>query len=66
MYTFQKIFLNRNISVNTKRKLIKIGALVVATHSEGTVSQIFLLGLCYYSMKCRKLSCKKCQKFPDL
>ena len=35
---------------------MRIGRLVVASHSEGTVSQILYLGPCYYFMKCRKLS----------
>ena len=35
---------------------MRIGRLVVVSHSEGTVSQILYLGPCYYFMKCRKLS----------
>ena len=41
---------------------MKIGTLVDEIHSEGTVSQIFYLGLSFYIMKSRKLSCKKCKK----
>ena len=33
--------------------------LVVESHSEGTVSQIFYLGPSFYFMKSRKLSSKK-------
>ena len=36
-----------------------IGRLVVKSHLEGNVSQIFYLGPSFYFMKSRKLSCKK-------
>ena len=38
---------------------MKVGGILVENHSEGTVSQIFYLGPCYFFMKCRKLGCKK-------
>ena len=59
---FSYIFLNWNISVIIGVKSIKLGTLVVNAHSEGTVSQIFYLGLSFYFMKSGKFSCKKWQK----
>ena len=59
---FQYIFLNRIFSVIYDAKITKLGTCVVDDHSEGTVSQIFDLGPSCYSMKSRKLSCKKYQK----
>ena len=59
---FQYIFLNWIFSVIYDTKITKFGTCVVDDHSEGTVSQIFDLGPSFYSMKSRKLSCKKYQK----
>ena len=56
---FSYIFLNWNISVIIGAKLIKLCTLVVNAHWEGTVSQIFYLGLSLYFMKSGKFSCKK-------
>ena len=41
---------------------MKIGRLIVESHSEGTASQIFYLGPSFYFMKSRKLRCKKIVK----
>ena len=41
---------------------MKFGILAVGGHLEGTVSQIFYLGLSLYFMDSRKLRCKKWQK----
>ena len=43
---------------------MKIGRLVVESHSDGTVSLILYLVPNHYFMKCRKLGCKKCQGYP--
>ena len=56
---FQYIFLNWIISVIHEAKVKTFGTHVVNDHSEGTVSQIFDLGLSFHFMKSRKLSCKK-------
>ena len=39
-----------------------LSILLVGGHLEGTVSQIFYLGLSFYFMLSRKLNCKRCQK----
>ena len=54
-FNFQNIFLNLNIPVNNRWKIMKICRLVVESHLEGTMSQIFYLGSSFYFMKCRKL-----------
>ena len=56
---FQYIFLNLIISVIHGAKITKLGTHVVEDYSEGTMSQIFYLGLSFYFMQSRKLSCKK-------
>ena len=56
---FQSIFLNWIISVIYEGKFTKFGTHLVAGHLEGTVSQILYLGLGFYFMMSRKLSCKK-------
>ena len=47
---FDKIFLNFHISVTIAYKDLKICLLSLHTHSEGTVSQFFYLGLSFYFM----------------
>ena len=56
---FQYIFLNFIISVIHGANVTTFGTHVVGIHSEGTVSQIFYLGLRFHFMQSRKLSCKK-------
>ena len=56
---FQYIFFNFIISVIHGANVTKFGTHVVGDHSEGTVSQIFYLGLSFDFMQSRKLSCKK-------
>ena len=56
---FQYIILNLIISVIHGAKITKFGTHVVEDRSEGTVSQIFDLGLSFYFMQSRKLGCKK-------
>ena len=58
-YNFQHIFFNLIISVIQGAKITKFGTHVAEDHSEGTMSQIFYLGLCFYFIQSRKLSCKK-------
>ena len=48
---FQYMFLNWIISVIHGEKVTKFGTHVVNDYSEGTVSQIFYLGLSYHFMK---------------
>ena len=65
----QYIFLNLIISVIHGAKITKFGTHVVKDHSEGTVSQIFYLGVSFHFMQSRKLSCKKmvkCSPFFDI
>ena len=52
-------FLNKDISFNIPWKLMKFKIHVLDGHSEGTVSQIFYLGLSFYFMQSRKKSFKK-------
>ena len=52
-------FLNIDISFNIPSKLMKFEIHVLEGHSEGTVSQIFDLGLSFYFMQSRKKSFKK-------
>ena len=47
---FQYISLNWIISVIYETKITKFGTCIVEGHSEGTVSQIFCLGLSFYFM----------------
>ena len=61
---FQYIFLTLIISIIHCANVTKFGTRVVGIHSEGTVSQIFDLGLSFYFMQSRKLSCKNGKKFP--
>ena len=56
---FDRYFLNLIISVINGANFTKFGTHVVEGHSEGTLSQIFDLGLCFYFIKSRKFSCKK-------
>ena len=56
---FQYIFLNWIISVIHGAKFIQFGTLVVKGYLEGTLSQNIYLGPSFYSMKSRKLGCKK-------
>ena len=60
---FQQIFLNwyTCISIINGANLVNFGRLVVGGHLEGTMSQIFCLGLSFHYMKFRKFSCRKCQ-----
>ena len=58
-YNFQCIFFNWNISVIYGAKFTRFGTLLVECHSEGTLSQIFYLGLRFDFMKSRKLSYEK-------
>ena len=59
---FQYIVLNLIISVIHRAKITKFDTHVVEDNSEGTVSQIFDLGLSFHFMQSRKLSCKKWSK----
>ena len=59
---FQYILLNLIISIIHGVKITEFGTHVVEDHSEGTVSQIFDLGLSFHFMQSRKLGCKKRQK----
>ena len=43
-------FLNLNFSITITCTKFKFGFLILHTHSEGTVSQLFLLGLSFYFM----------------
>ena len=43
-------FLNLNFSITVAFTKFKFCFLIVHTHSEGTVSQIFVLGLIFYFM----------------
>ena len=52
-------FLNKDISFNIPWKLMKVKIHVLEGHSEGTLSQIFYLGLSFYFMQSRKKSFKK-------
>ena len=52
-------FFNKDISFNIPWKLMKFKIHVLEGHSEGTVSQIFYLGLILYFMQSRKKSFKK-------
>ena len=54
---FQYFFFNWIISDIHEAKVTKFGRHVVNDHSEGTMSQIFYLGLSFHLMKSRKLSC---------
>ena len=56
---FQYIFLNLIILVIHGSKITKFGTHVVEDHLEGTVSQIFDVGLSFHFMQSRRLSCKK-------
>ena len=56
---FLKYFLNKDISFNILWKFMKFKIHVLDGHSEGTVSQIFDLGLRFYFMQSRKKSFKK-------
>ena len=56
---FQYIFLNLIISVIYGAKFTKLGTHVVEDYSEGTMSQIFDLGLSFYFMVSRNLCSKK-------
>ena len=47
---FDKIFLNVQFSITIAYKYFKFCLLSPHTHSEGTVSQIFDLGLSFYFM----------------
>ena len=47
---FDKIFLNVHFSITIAHKDFKFCLLSPHTHSEGTVSQIFGLGLTFYFM----------------
>ena len=55
---FQYMFLSLIISVIHGAKITKLGTHVVEDYSEGTLSQIFVLGLSFYFMQSRKLSSK--------
>ena len=52
-------FFNKDISFNIPWKLMKFTIHALEGHSEGTVSQIFDLGLSFYFMQSRKKSFKK-------
>ena len=54
-----KLFLNTDISLNILTKCLTFSLCIVHYHIEGTVSQIFYLGLSFCFMKSRKLSFKK-------
>ena len=47
---FDKIFLNVHFSITIANKDFKLCVLSPHTHSEGTVSQLFDLGLSFYFM----------------
>ena len=47
---FDNYFLNLNFSITMVYKELKFCFLILLTHSEGTVSQIFHLGLSFYFM----------------
>ena len=51
---FQYIFINLIFSVIHGAKITKLGTHVVEDYSEGTLSQIFDLGLSFYFMQSRK------------
>ena len=55
---FHQHFLNMDISLNRQQKLLKFCFCVPYYHIEGSVSQIFYLGLSFCFMKSRKLSFK--------
>ena len=55
---FQSIFLRWIISVIHGGKFTKFGTHLIEGHLKGTVSQICDLGLSFYLMMSRKLSCK--------
>ena len=57
---FDNIFLNVHFSITMAYKDFKFSLLSPNTHSEGTVSQIFDLGLSFYFMS------KKGKHFPKL
>ena len=50
---FQKIILKCDISFNKTEKRMKIGGLVVGSHTGGTLSQICHLGPSFYFMESR-------------
>ena len=56
---FQSISFKWIISVIYVGKFTKFGTHLVEGHLEGTMSQIFYLGLGFYFMMSRKLSCIK-------
>ena len=47
-------FLNKDISFNIPQQVLKFDIHVIQGHTEGTVSQIFDIGLSFYFMKFRK------------
>ena len=59
---FSTFFLNQDISLNIVLNRLKFGLPVDETHSEGTVSQIFYLGLSFHLVKSRKKYFQKLEK----
>ena len=55
-------FLNWDISVNNKLRTTKSRTPIDDTNMQGTVSQVFGIGLSFYFIKCRKMSLKKFTK----
>ena len=49
-------FLNKDISVTNKEKLMKFSRDVLHVMSEGNMSQIFYLGPSFHFMLCRKIN----------
>ena len=51
---FHIIFLNKDISITIKDNAMKFCKALLHTHSKGSVSQVFYLGLSFYFMLFRK------------
>ena len=51
---FHIIFLNKDISITILDNAMKLCMALLHTHSEGSVSQIFYIGLSFYFMLFRK------------
>ena len=52
---FSPYFLNQDTSLNISPTYFKFGTPINSTHMEGTVSQIFYIGLSFHFMNSRKI-----------
>ena len=59
---FDNYFFNLNFSITMVYTELKFCFLIIPTHSEGTVSHIFLLGLSFYFMSKNGKPFAKCVK----